>query len=65
MEYNEIYTFYRQGQSYRVPVFDIDVKANYEMDKIKDRYTFQDIFDKDLGQMFLINETALVARSSA
>lgn len=23
-EYNEIYTFYRQGTSYRVPVFDID-----------------------------------------
>jgi hypothetical protein len=35
------------------------------MEKVKDIYTFQDIFDKDLGQMFLINETALVARSSA
>jgi hypothetical protein len=47
-------------------VFDIDVKANWEMngDK-KNDYIFQDIFDKDLGQMFLINETVLVARSSS
>ena len=46
-------------------MFDIEMKANYEMsgDK-KDPYIFQDIYDKDLGQMFLINETVLVARSS-
>lgn len=31
----------------------------------KEEYTFQDIYDKDLGQMFLVNETALVCRSSS
>ena len=65
-EYNEVYSFYRQGQSFRTPVFDIDVKANWEMNgEKKNDYIFQDIFDKDLGQMFLINETVLIARSSS
>jgi hypothetical protein len=26
---------------------------------------FEKIYDKDLGQMFLVNETALIARSSS
>ena len=71
-EYNEIYTFYRQGHSFRIPVFDIDCKQNFELAGIntlkkekKKPYTAQDIYDKDLGQMFLINETALVCRSSS
>lgn len=64
-EYNEIYTFYRQGQSYRIPVFEIDCKANKENEKLKNDYYYQDIFDRDLGQMFLVNETALVTRSSS
>lgn len=29
-EYNEIYSFYRQGQSFRVPVFEIECDQNYE-----------------------------------
>jgi len=33
--------------------------------ELKDDYIYQDIYDKDLGQMFLINETALVCRSSS
>lgn len=30
-----------------------------------DRAYFEKIYDKDLGQMFLVNETALIARSSS
>lgn len=48
-----------------MPVLELDVEANIENDKPKKPYYYQKIFDKDLGQMFLINETALVARSSA
>lgn len=33
--------------------------------ELKPEYVYQDIYDKDLGQMFLINETALVCRSSS
>lgn len=71
-EYNEIYSFYRQGQSFRVPVFEIESDQNYERANIqttrqgrKPDYTLEDIYDKDLGQMYLINETALVCRSSS
>ena len=46
-------------------MFEIESDANTENDKPKKPYYSQDIFDKDLGQMFLINETALVARSSS
>ena len=70
-EYNEVYSFYRQGMSFRVPVFDIECDANYifagintQKKKPKKDYIMQDIYDKDLGQMFLINETALICRSS-
>lgn len=41
------------------------MKANSVDGEEKDPYYFQDIFDKDLGQMFLINETVLIARSSS
>ena len=34
-----------------------------EMDD--DTAAYEKIYDKDLGQMFLINETALIARSSS
>ena len=45
-------------------IFDKDPR-NYENEKLKKTEYYQKIFDKDLGQMFLINETALVARSSS
>ena len=46
-------------------MLEIDCKANIENDKPKAEYLYQDIFDKDLGQMFLIKETILVSRSSS
>jgi hypothetical protein len=57
---NEIYTFYRQGQSLRVPVLEIDSDKN---DGKKDFY-FQKIYDKDLGAMYLIFEQALIVKCS-
>jgi hypothetical protein len=55
-----------------VPVFEIPCDQNFEQANIqttkkekKPDFTFQDIYDKDLGQMYLINETALVCRSSS
>ena len=62
-EFNEIYSFYRQGHSYRIPCKSV----KHEMtDKMKDdAYAYEKIYDKDLGQMFLINEKALIARSSS
>ena len=46
-------------------MFEIDCNANKENEKLKNDYYYQDIFDRDLGQMFLVNETALVTRSSS
>lgn len=71
-EHNEVYSFYRQGQSFRIPCFVCEHESNYvfagintQKKELKDEFTYQDIYDKDLGQMFLINETALVCRSSS
>lgn len=48
-----IYSFYRQGQCFNVNGDDaMDVK-------------FEKMTDQDLGQMYLINNKALVARSSS
>lgn len=60
-EDNEVYSFYRQGQSFRIPVFAVDHKSN----KDKSEYLFEKIYDKDLGQMFLIYGKALVVRCSS
>ena len=35
-----------------------DVQGDHE-------FAYEKIYDKDLGQMFLVNETALIARSSS
>ena len=58
---NEIYTFYRQGQSYRIPVLDIEHKFNET--KVLP-YIYEKIIDKVLGQMYLINNKALIVRCS-
>lgn len=52
-ERNEIYTFYRQGQAF---IIDAEDASNY---------TFDRMTDMDLGQMYLIFDTALIARSSS
>jgi hypothetical protein len=49
---NEIYTFYRQGQSLRVPVKEVESDKN----EGKNEFYFQKIYDKDLGLMYLIYE---------
>lgn len=54
---SEVYSFYRQGQSLRVKV---DPKNLNEIKEMQ----FEQITDVDLGTMFLIKETCLVARSS-
>ena len=58
---NEVYSFYRQGQSFRIPCFEVESARN----KGKEAYIYEKIIDKDLGQMYLINNTALVARCSS
>ena len=65
-EENEIYTFYRQGESFRIPVFEVDAEDQWGkcMNKGKKPYYFQKI-EFDLGQMYLINDKALIARSSS
>lgn len=52
-ERNEIYTFYRQGQSLIINAEDC---TDYSFDKMT---------DMDMGQMYLIYDKALVARSSS
>lgn len=52
-ELNEIYSFYRQGFSYIIP-------ADDGQDFICDRMT-----DRDLGQMYLVYNSALICRSSS
>jgi hypothetical protein len=58
---NEIYTFYRQGESLRIPVVDIE----HDQNESKEKYYAQKIHDKDLGAMFLVYEEALVVRCSS
>ena len=60
-EDNEVFSFYRQGQAFRVPIFEVESKKNNN----KDKYYKEQIIDKDLGQMFLVNDKALIARSSS
>ena len=50
---NEIYSFYRTGQSF---IIDANECSQYSYDRMT---------DMDLGQMFLIFNTALIARSSS
>lgn len=52
-ERNEVYSFYRQGQSFMV---DADDASKFSLERMT---------DQDLGQMFLIYNTALIARSSS
>lgn len=58
---NEVFSFYRQGQALRIPIFDVESKRNAG----KDKYYKEQIIDKDLGQMYLVNDKALIARSSS
>ena len=60
-ESNEIFSFYRQCQSFRVPVFEVE----NDMNTGKKDFIYEKIHDKDLGQMFLINGVALIARCSS
>jgi len=60
-EENEVYSFFRQGQAFRFPIQEVPSKKN----EGKDDYMLEQIIDKDLGQMYLINEKALIARSSS
>ena len=60
-EENEVFSFYRQSQSFRVPCLMVDSPANKGKEK---PFYFERIYEKDLGQMYLINGVALVARSS-
>ena len=60
---NEVYQFYRQGQSFRVPIFELEGHpAN--RGKIDGEVYQETITDRCLGQMFMIDETALISRSS-
>lgn len=59
-EENEVFSFYRQGDGLRVPCKFIENKMN----ATKDDYYLEKIHNKDLGEMYLINEKALVTRSS-
>lgn len=52
-ERDEIYSFYRQGQSF---IIDANDSSKYQMDRMTDR---------DLGLMFLVYNKALIARSSS
>ena len=52
-EDNVIYCFYRQGQAFTI---DADDPANCRVERMT---------DKDLGQMYLFNNKALIARSSS
>ena len=56
----EIYTFYRQGQAYRIKIKKIEGTETYETVETQ----AEKITDVDLGTMFLIKETCLVCRSS-
>ena len=58
---NEVFSFYRQGQALRIPILDVESKRNAG----KDKYYKEQIIDKDLGQMYLVNDKALIARSSS
>ena len=60
-EENEIFSFYRQGNAFNVPVLEIESKQNEN----KEAYIMQKMIDKDLGQMFLIHDKCLVVRSSS
>ena len=60
-ETNEAYSFYRQGQAFRVPIQEVDCPKNAG----KADYYLEQILDRDLGQMYLVNEKALIARSSS
>mmetsp|Transcript_2923 Transcript_2923/g.4511 ORF Transcript_2923/g.4511 Transcript_2923/m.4511 type:complete len:194 (-) Transcript_2923:3193-3774(-) len=51
-ERNEIYVFYRQGQSF---IINADNPSDFVLDKMT---------DMDLGQMYLVYNNALIARSS-
>ena len=60
-EENEIFSFYRQGNSFRFPILEIESTQNEK----KEKYVMQKMIDKDLGQMFLVHEKCLVVRSSS
>ena len=60
-EKHEVYSFYRQGESYRVPVKVIEDDQN----EGKEEFYQQKMYDKDLGAMYLVYEDALVVRCSS
>ena len=67
VEENEVYSFYRQAQGFRVPIKEI-VSKKTEMKRegeIQRPYELEQVFDREFGEMYLINERALVVRSSS
>jgi len=46
-EENEVYTFYRQGESFRIPCLEVEHYMNEG--KEDEPYVFEKIIDKDLG----------------
>lgn len=56
-EKREIYSFYRQGHSFKIMLKDDDPS--------KWEYQFEKMTDMDLGQMYLVYNQALIARSSS
>lgn len=52
-ERDEIYSFYRQGQAFIIQAKDTS------------KYTFDRMTEMDLGQMYLVYNSALIARSSS
>jgi len=61
-EENEVYSFYRQGQGFRVPIFEIEHRKN---EAKKEPYEYEQVFDREFGEMYLVNERALIVRSSS
>jgi len=66
----EVYSFYRQGQSFRVPYDRVAPRistgaSTRRLQEQKEEFYFEKIYDKDLGKMYLINQKALVCQCSS
>ena len=58
-----MYTFYRQGDGFDF-ILNNDRAPGIDPNDLS-KYRYQDVYDNDLGQMFLFNNKALIARSSS
>ena len=63
-EEHEVFSFYRQGQAFRIPCDRICVRkfaaTRRTVADDKEPYYLEKIYDKDLGKMFLVNGKALI-----